>query len=74
MKQKGKNELRSLSADKLNSLKSGLTIQLMSASHKTQKFGFSPPMGTQTKSVSDLRKQIARINTFITEKNDNQNK
>ncbi len=71
MKTNKKGELRKMSMEKLNELKSNLIIKLMTSQHKSKKIGFNPPMGSPTGSVSNLKKQIARINTFITEKNDN---
>jgi len=71
MKAQRKKDLREMSIEKLNSIKSDLTIQLITARHKSKNFGLSPPTGSRTKLVSNLKKEVAIINTFINEKNEN---
>ncbi len=70
MKKKRKQELRKMSIEKLKLVLEDLKIPLMIAKQRTKGFGLSPPTGTSTKLVSNLKKEIAIINTFINEKNE----
>ncbi len=70
MKNKRKEKLRKMSVKNLKLALEDLKIPLMIAKQRTKGFGVSPPMGTQTKLVGDLKKEIAIIKTFINEKNE----
>lgn len=68
MKKKRKEKLRNMSIKNLKLLLEELKIPLMIAKHRSKGFGLSPPTGTQTKLVSNLKKEVAFINTIINEK------
>jgi len=63
-----KKKLNELSTKELESLKSDLRIQLVSAKGLAYKFGFRPAKKTPTSLVRDLKRQIARINTILNER------
>ena len=68
MKNERKKEIKDMSLVKLNSIKKNLKMQLFKAKYEARGSSFSPPIGTATKLVSSLKKEIAIINTFIKQK------
>lgn len=71
MKYQRKRELESKSIESLNSIKSDLGLQLFKARVQARGTGFRPVRETPIKLVSNIKKQIAVINTFINQKNEN---
>lgn len=68
MKNQRKKELRAMKVEDLNLMKSDLIKQLFKARVEGRGTGFRPARETPIKLVSNLKKEIARVNTFINQK------
>jgi len=67
-------ELRKKPVEELNLMKEDLKLELFKAFSTTKGLGFAPPKGSMgspspTNLVNDIKKQIARINTILNQKN-----
>ena len=70
---KNLKELRKRSIEQLNLMKQDLKLELFKAHSTIKGLGFNPPKGTKespspTNLINDIKKQIARINTIINQK------
>jgi len=71
---KNLKELRKKSIEELNLIKQDLKLELVKAFSTTKGLGFHPIKGSMgspspTNLVNDIKKQIARINTILNQKN-----
>ncbi len=68
MKKDNKDNLKSKSIEKLESIKSDLRLQLIVAELKSREIGANPQKGAKTKLVRNLKIEIARVNTLLNQK------